>query len=91
MYTTTIISPGQDLTLYCRVNCTASLGWNFNGGSLPDNVQVSQTNGLSTRLTVANGSVESAGIYTCLAHSATEVYNGISSVRIEFYGEIHSL
>lgn len=91
MYTTTIISPGQDLTVYCRVNCTAILGWTFNGGSLPVNAQVSETSGLSTRLTVTNGNKKSAGVYTCLAQSATEAYSGISSVQIEFYGEIHSV
>lgn len=86
-YTTMILSPGEEVTIYCRVNCTSSFGWTFNGGSLPSNAKIFHISGLLTRLLITNGSLESAGFYTCFVQSATEAYSATSSVEVKFYGK----
>ena len=85
---TSTVSPEQTVSLVCTVNCSATLAWTFNGGSLPDNVQVNSTRGLTSSLEISRATVDNAGVYSCLAHSATEAYSGSAVLRVAFYGEL---
>ena len=86
-YSSTRISPSQDLALHCTINCSASLGWTFNGADLPSNTIVSDITSSMTSLTIIDGNKENAGVYACLAHSASERYSNSAAARIEFYGK----
>ncbi len=87
----TSISPGLELTLYCTVNCSATIHWTFNGADLPANAAVTEISAFSSVLTVVDGLEGNAGVYTCLAQTPSERYSAVTNVKIEFYGEFSGL
>ncbi len=84
----TSISPGLELTLYCAVNCSATIHWTFNGADLRANAAVTEISAFSSVLTIVDVLEGNAGVYTCLAQTPSEMYSAVANVKIEFYGEL---
>ena len=70
----------------CRANSTAVIQWTFNGGNLPNNVQVGGTGGYKSVLTIETVLHSNEGLYRCVAHSQSGVFSASASLKALFYG-----
>jgi hypothetical protein len=83
------VHPGGELTVSCRANTSATLGWAFNGGLLPDNAAVVfASDDMSSELAITGAVRENAGTYACLGHSSSTACNAAAFILVDYFGEL---
>ena len=76
------------MTVSCEANTSASLGWTFNGGVLPENAAVVPgSDGRSTQLAITGAVRDNTGTYACLGHTPSNAINAAAFIFTEYFGK----
>ena len=81
------ILPSQSRSFTCQVNASAVIRWTLNGHDLPNNVAVQDIGGYVSVLSLSSPNADNTGIYACLVHSQSGVFNARASIEVTFYGQ----